>query len=151
MLPPPLGAAGEGGGFATVAGAARPTAPVPPRPAMPPITPPITSPFQAPEPNWIPRGVPLTPPPIAPPPVAAPPAAPPSPAPPSPAPPSPDPPPASAGEMELMPLAEMERRLALVALRRTGFDVTRAAALLEIHPSTLYRKLKAWQESGVAQ
>ena len=31
------------------------------------------------------------------------------------------------------------------ALRRTNNDVPRAAALLEINPSTIYRKLQAWR------
>ncbi len=45
----------------------------------------------------------------------------------------------------IMPLAEMERRLILAALEHTGQDVPRAASLLEINPSTIYRKLQAWR------
>jgi two-component system, repressor protein LuxO len=51
-------------------------------------------------------------------------------------------------KIEVMPLAEMERRLVVAALRRTGNDVPRAAALLEINPSTIYRKLAAWRAEG---
>ncbi len=47
--------------------------------------------------------------------------------------------------IEIMPLAEMERRLILAALEHTGQDVPRAASLLEINPSTIYRKLQAWR------
>jgi two-component system repressor protein LuxO len=47
--------------------------------------------------------------------------------------------------VEVMPLAEMERRLILAALEQTGQDVPRAALLLEINPSTIYRKLQAWR------
>jgi two-component system repressor protein LuxO len=61
----------------------------------------------------------------------------------------PSPPPAPA-EPELMPMAEMERRLILAALRQTGEDVPRAADLLAINPSTIYRRLAAWRASGAA-
>ena len=50
----------------------------------------------------------------------------------------------------VMPLAVMERRLINAALRRTGNDVPRAAALLEVNPSTIYRKLQAWRSEGSA-
>ena len=45
----------------------------------------------------------------------------------------------------VQPLAVMERRLIEAALRQTGNDVPRAAALLEVNPSTIYRKLQAWR------
>jgi two-component system repressor protein LuxO len=48
-------------------------------------------------------------------------------------------------EPEIMPLAEMERRLILAALRQTQDDVPRAAALLQVNPSTIYRRLQAWR------
>jgi two-component system repressor protein LuxO len=48
-------------------------------------------------------------------------------------------------EEAVMPLAVMERRLIRAALRRTGNDVPRAAALLEVNPSTIYRRLQAWR------
>ena len=52
-------------------------------------------------------------------------------------------------EPEIVPLAVMERRLIEAALRRTNNDVPRAAALLEVNPSTIYRKLHAWRvEAG---
>jgi len=51
----------------------------------------------------------------------------------------------SPAEPEVVPLAVMERRLIEAALRRTNNDVPRAAALLEINPSTIYRKLQAWR------
>jgi two-component system repressor protein LuxO len=52
-------------------------------------------------------------------------------------------------EPEIMPLAEMERRLIMAALRRTQEDVPRAAALLQINPSTIYRKLQSWRAEGL--
>ncbi|MBL6456459.1 sigma-54-dependent Fis family transcriptional regulator [Belnapia sp. T6] len=62
--------------------------------------------------------------------------------------PPPEPAPAPSAEpagIEIMPLAEMERRLILAALDQTGQDVPRAASLLEINPSTIYRKLQSWR------
>ncbi len=56
---------------------------------------------------------------------------------------------AAAPEMEIMPLATMERRLILAALSRTDNDIPRAAALLEINPSTVYRKVSAWRKEGL--
>jgi len=55
----------------------------------------------------------------------------------------------SGEEQEILPLAVMERRLIRAALRRTNGDVPRAAALLEINPSTVYRKLQTWREAGL--
>ncbi len=51
-------------------------------------------------------------------------------------------------EMEVIPLAEMERRMVLAALARTDNDIPRAAALLEINPSTVYRKVSQWRKDG---
>ena len=42
----------------------------------------------------------------------------------------------------------MEKRLILTALEQTGHDVPRAAALLEVNPSTIYRKLAAWRAAS---
>ncbi len=56
-------------------------------------------------------------------------------------------PPAPA-EIEILPLAEMERRLILAALDRTAHDVPRAAALLQVNPSTIYRKLQSWRDAA---
>ena len=52
-------------------------------------------------------------------------------------------------EPEIVPLAVMERRLIMAALRRTQSDVPRAAALLQINPSTVYRKLQSWRAEGL--
>ena len=49
---------------------------------------------------------------------------------------------------EIEPLAVSEKRLILQALEHTGQDVPRAAALLQINPSTIYRKLAAWKQAG---
>jgi len=54
-----------------------------------------------------------------------------------------------AEEIEIIPLAEMERRLVMAAIARTGNDIPRAAALLEINPSTVYRKVNAWRQEGL--
>jgi two-component system repressor protein LuxO len=54
-------------------------------------------------------------------------------------------------EPEILPLAVMERRLIMAALRRTNSDVPRAAALLQINPSTVYRKLQSWKSEGPTQ
>ncbi|MDB5413458.1 MAG: luxO [Rubritepida sp.] len=51
----------------------------------------------------------------------------------------------SGPPLGIEPLAVSERRLILAALEHTGQDVPRAAALLEINPSTIYRKLTAWK------
>jgi two-component system repressor protein LuxO len=50
------------------------------------------------------------------------------------------------------PLAEVERAHILAALQHTSQDVPRAASLLGINPSTIYRRLQAWradETSGV--
>jgi two-component system repressor protein LuxO len=52
-------------------------------------------------------------------------------------------------ELEVVPLAVMERRLVLAALTRTNNDIPRAAALLEINPSTVYRKVSVWRKEGL--
>jgi two-component system repressor protein LuxO len=57
-------------------------------------------------------------------------------------------PPPAAELPDIVPLAEMERRMILAALVRTGDDVPRAAVLLEVNPSTIYRKLQAWKAAG---
>ena len=46
---------------------------------------------------------------------------------------------------EILPLAVMERRMIMAALRHTRQDVPRAAAMLQVNPSTIYRKLHAWR------
>jgi two-component system repressor protein LuxO len=57
-------------------------------------------------------------------------------------------PPPAAELPDIVPLAEMERRMILAALARTGDDVPRAAVLLEVNPSTIYRKLQAWKAAA---
>jgi two-component system repressor protein LuxO len=54
--------------------------------------------------------------------------------------------------MEILPLAVVEKRMIMAALRNTGQDVPRAAAILQVNPSTIYRKLHAWRNepSGVS-
>jgi len=60
-------------------------------------------------------------------------------------------PPPPPPEQEIVPLAVMERRLIMSALRRTNSDVPRAAALLQINPSTVYRKLQNWRAEGLTE
>jgi two-component system repressor protein LuxO len=47
------------------------------------------------------------------------------------------------------PLAVMERRYILAALDHARGDVPRAAAMLGVNPSTVYRKLTAWRAEGL--
>ncbi|RVT96845.1 sigma-54-dependent Fis family transcriptional regulator [Rhodovarius crocodyli] len=113
-------------------------------PGMLPPLPAPALPAAAPQPAAAP-----VPPMVAPPPAVAHVAAPPSPAPvtafaPAPPPMAPPPQPAS-----IEPLAVVERRCILAALDHTGQDVPKAAALLGVNPSTIYRKLAAWRSEGV--
>ena len=55
---------------------------------------------------------------------------------------------APLAEIPIRPLWQVERELIEAALRQTGNDVPRAAALLEISPSTIYRKLQQWRSGG---
>jgi two-component system repressor protein LuxO len=73
------------------------------------------------------------------------PAAPIAPPPPEAAAPAWSPAPEPAPPQAIEPLAVVERRYILAALDHTGQDVPRAAALLAINPSTIYRKLQAWK------
>jgi two-component system repressor protein LuxO len=52
--------------------------------------------------------------------------------------------PPASGE-PFQPLAEVERRYILAALDHTSQDIPRAASMLGINPSTIYRKLQAWR------
>ena len=52
-------------------------------------------------------------------------------------------------EVEILPLDEMERRMVLAALSRTDNDIPRAAAMLRINPSTVYRKIGTWRKEGL--
>ncbi|MGK7862465.1 sigma-54-dependent transcriptional regulator [Falsiroseomonas sp. E2-1-a4] len=49
------------------------------------------------------------------------------------------------------PLAEVEKRHILAALDRVAQDVPRAAALLGVNPSTIYRKLQIWRGDAAGQ
>ena len=53
--------------------------------------------------------------------------------------------PIDPAEPEILPLAVVERRMIMAALRHTRQDVPRAAAMLQVNPSTIYRKLNAWR------
>lgn len=46
----------------------------------------------------------------------------------------------------VLPLWQVEKNAILAALDSTEQDVSKAAAMLEVSPSTLYRKLQAWKE-----
>ncbi len=48
-------------------------------------------------------------------------------------------------EEAIKPLWMVEKNAILRALEVTGEDITRAAAMLEVSPSTLYRKLQSWR------
>jgi two-component system, repressor protein LuxO len=43
-----------------------------------------------------------------------------------------------------LPLAEAERRLIEATLARHGGSIPKAARVLDVSPSTLYRKIEAW-------
>ena len=51
-------------------------------------------------------------------------------------------------QTEILPLAEMERRMVLAALTRCDLDIPRADAMLQINPSTVYRKVGQWRKEG---
>jgi len=48
----------------------------------------------------------------------------------------------------IIPLWQVEKAAIMAALAATHQDVSRAAALLEVSPSTLYRKLQGWKETA---
>ncbi len=58
--------------------------------------------------------------------------------------------PRRAGAEEIVPLAELERRAILDALRATGDDKRAAAARLGISRAKLYQRLKLWADEGAA-
>lgn len=51
------------------------------------------------------------------------------------------------GEAAIIPLWRIERRAIEDAIERCGGNIPRAAAFLEVSPSTLYRKLQSWDTS----
>lgn len=48
---------------------------------------------------------------------------------------------------DIMPLSEIERSAIEQAIEQCHGNVTQAAALLEVNPSTLYRKMKGWEST----
>lgn len=56
--------------------------------------------------------------------------------------------PPAPGAEPILPLAELERRHVLRTLAELGGDRRRAAEALGIDLSTLYRKLKRWEEDA---
>jgi len=57
--------------------------------------------------------------------------------------------PSGTSAAPIRPLWQMEKEAILEALRRCHDDVPRAATLLEISPSTIYRKLQLWRSEPV--
>jgi two-component system repressor protein LuxO len=47
----------------------------------------------------------------------------------------------------VQPLWQVEKEMIRKALRLAGDDVPRAALMLEISPSTIYRKLQQWRSA----
>ena len=109
-------------------------APIAPAPAFAASPPPVEAPPPVPEAWSAPASEPDT--------RAAPPAAIPAPAWPIPA------APAAAAVEEVLPMKQVERRAILGALRFTNRDVVRAAALLQINPATIYRRIITWRDEG---
>jgi two-component system repressor protein LuxO len=131
MLPPQLLRAAPRG----MAVSPQPAAPVPdaPVPAEPLPSAPVPS-----TPSGLPLPVPAAAIPVPEPVLAAP----------LPLEPPPKPAAAAPQEPEFLPMKEIERRAILAALRHTQRDVPRAATLLDINPSTIYRRLITWREEG---
>ena len=153
MLPPPVVRGGVAFGAAAPAVAIVPPPFVPPAVALPEpalALPPepawaAATPVAVAERTWV---APFAPIPVAPAPIQVAPAVAPGVGAPGLGAPVPLRPPPAAVEAEIVPLAVMERRLIMAALRRTNSDVPRAAALLQINPSTVYRKLQSWRAEG---
>jgi two-component system repressor protein LuxO len=57
---------------------------------------------------------------------------------------------AGSTDSAIKPLWQTEKEAIMRALTATQDDVAKAAMLLEVSPSTLYRKLQAWRESAAA-
>lgn len=58
--------------------------------------------------------------------------------------------PAPAQAQGIRPLWMVERDVIEAAIEQCGGNIPRAAAFLEISPSTIYRKKQAWQDGGAA-
>ncbi|MGB4102386.1 MAG: sigma-54 dependent transcriptional regulator [Alphaproteobacteria bacterium] len=54
---------------------------------------------------------------------------------------------ATAAPATILPLWQVEKNAIMAALAANNQDVPRAAALLEVSPSTLYRKLQSWKKN----
>jgi two-component system repressor protein LuxO len=57
-------------------------------------------------------------------------------------------PPPAPVRPEVVPLWQVERDAIEAAIARFDGNIPRAAAALEISPSTIYRKRQAWAEAG---
>ncbi|HHE55030.1 MAG TPA: sigma-54-dependent Fis family transcriptional regulator, partial [Caldithrix abyssi] len=55
------------------------------------------------------------------------------------------------GSLDVMPLAEMERKLIFAALKKTNNHKTKAAELLGITVRTLRNKLNEYKEQGIEE
>lgn len=53
---------------------------------------------------------------------------------------------ADTSDVEIKPLWQVEKAAILQAIEKAGGNVPRAAAMLEVSPSTVYRKLQSWDE-----
>ena len=53
-----------------------------------------------------------------------------------------------SGAAEILPFWQQERRIVEIALTAFNGNISRAAAALEINPSTIYRKRQTWLERG---
>lgn len=106
-------------------GVSRPAAPVAP------LQVPVSLPMPVPSPAVLPEHDPEPAPFHAPPPPAA-----------------PDGVPDDVWAFDVVAMKTIEQRAILAALLKTGHDVPRAAALLEINPSTIYRRLISWRAEG---
>ncbi len=54
-------------------------------------------------------------------------------------------------EASIRPLAVVEREVIELAISQCGGKIPKAATLLEVSPSTIYRKKQAWDKSEVAR
>ena len=59
--------------------------------------------------------------------------------------------PLSAAQPNILPLAQVERQAIEAALASTDGNIQQAARLLEIDPSTIHRRRKAWRKQPSPQ